>query len=76
MKRDTTPAKRKTTQKAGVKTASSQTDTTSKSKSGLNSTVKYNAEDSIVTDQVNNIVYLYGKARITYEDAAIDADFI
>ena len=80
LQQDTTPAKRKSTKKTGVKTvsgkASAKTDTTSKSKGGLNSTVKYTAEDSIVTDQVNNIVYLYGRARITYEDAAIDADYI
>ena len=76
LQKDTVPGKRKTTKKTGVKTASAKTDTTNKSKSGLNSTVKYTAEDSIVTDQEKNIVYLYGKARITYEDAAIDADYI
>lgn len=80
LQQDTTPKKGKNTKKTGVKKASAKgaakTDTTSKSKGGLNNTVKYNAEDSIVTDQVNNIVYLYGKARVTYEDAAIDADYI
>ncbi|RYE36649.1 MAG: LPS-assembly protein LptD [Sphingobacteriaceae bacterium] len=76
LQQDTTPVKKKSTKKTGIKTASAKTDTTTKAKSGLNSTVKYTAEDSIVTDQVNNVVYLYGKARITYEDAAIDADYI
>ncbi|MVN21986.1 putative LPS assembly protein LptD [Mucilaginibacter arboris] len=64
-----------TAKKTGVKTAS-KADTTSKSKNGLGSTVKYAAEDSIITDHKNNIVYLYGRARITYEDAALDADYI
>ncbi len=80
LKQDTLPAKGKNGKKTGVKKASgknvSKTDTTVKAKSDLGSTVKYTAEDSIVTDQVNNIVYLYGKARITYDDAAIDADYI
>jgi len=83
LQRDSLPSKRKNdTKKTGVKTASkAKADTTAKadtsqSKNGLNSTVKYAAEDSIVTDHINNIVYLYGRARITYEDAAIDADYI
>ncbi len=84
LKRDTTPAKGKVrTKKTGVKTASkrdttlrSKSDTTSKPKNGLNSTVKYGAADSIVQDYPNSVVYLYGRARITYEDAAIDADYI
>lgn len=80
LKQDTVPAKGKNGKKTGVKKASAKTtvktDTTAKAKSDLGSTVKYTAEDSIVTDQVNNIVYLYGRARITYDDAAIDADYI
>ncbi len=80
LKKDTVPAKGKNGKKTGVKKASgknvSKTDTTVKAKGDLGSTVKYTAEDSIVADQVNNIIYLYGKARITYEDAAIDADYI
>lgn len=84
LQRDSLPSKRKNgTKKTGVKTVSkakadttAKADTASKSKNGLNSTVKYAAEDSIVTDHINNIVYLYGRARITYEDAAIDADYI
>jgi hypothetical protein len=83
LKRDSVPSRRKgNTKKSGVKkAANAKQDTTtkadtSKSKGGLSSTVKYAAEDSIITDQLNNIVYLYGRARITYEDAAIDADYI
>lgn len=79
LKRDTVPAKGKkktTAKKTGTKKTTSKSDTTSKSKNGLGSTVKYTAEDSIITDKINNIVYLYGRARITYEDAAIDADYI
>lgn len=82
--RDSVPTKRKgKAKKTGVKTASkakadttSKSDSTSKPKNGLGSTVKYTAQDSIIRDQVNGIVYLYGQARITYEDAAIDADYI
>ena len=82
LQRDSVPAKGKQRRKkTGVKTASKADTTksksdTSKSKGGLSSVVKYAAEDSIITDQINNIVYLYGRARITYEDAAIDADYI
>lgn len=42
----------------------------------LNSEVKYSAEDSIRFDRKNNMVYLYGKGRISYEDFELDADFI
>lgn len=82
LQRDSVPSKRKTgTKKTGVKTVSkAKQDTTKtdtlKTKGGLNATVKYAAEDSIRIDELNNIVYLYGRARITYEDAAIDADYI
>lgn len=44
--------------------------------SGLKSTVTYTAEDSIRFDHINNVVYLYGKGRITYEDFELDADYI
>ncbi|RYE27390.1 MAG: LPS-assembly protein LptD, partial [Sphingobacteriaceae bacterium] len=84
LQRDTVPAKGKqAAKKTRVKTAStadtsakSKADTTLKSKNGLNSTVVYGAEDSVKTDLINDVIYLYGRARITYEDAAIDADFI
>ncbi|TZF84134.1 LPS-assembly protein LptD [Pedobacter sp. BS3] len=47
-----------------------------KTATGLNTEVKYSAEDSIRFDKVNSIVYLYGKARITYEDFELDANYI
>lgn len=43
---------------------------------GLNSKVTYSAEDSIIFDMTNNIVFLYGKGRVKYEDFELDADFI
>lgn len=38
--------------------------------------VKATAEDSTVYDRKNNILYLYGKARVTYGEQQIDAGFI
>ena len=40
------------------------------------SKVTYSAEDSIKADMTNNIVYLYGKARVKYEDFELEADYI
>ncbi|MEO8795628.1 MAG: putative LPS assembly protein LptD, partial [Daejeonella sp.] len=42
----------------------------------LKSQVKYSAEDSIRFDHINNVVYLYGKGRIIYDDFELDADYI
>jgi hypothetical protein len=42
----------------------------------LDSKVIYSAEDSIITDRDNNIVKMYGKARVKYEDMELDADYI
>jgi hypothetical protein len=53
----------------------SQNDTTKKN-NGLQSEVKSHAEDSTRVDNVHDILYLYGKARVTYEDFELDADFI
>lgn len=50
--------------------------TSNKSASQLSSKVKYTAEDSIRFDRANNVVYLYGKARIISEDVELDADYI
>jgi lipopolysaccharide assembly outer membrane protein LptD (OstA) len=61
VKRDTVPA--------------SKTDT-SQSAGGFTSKVSYTAEDSIRFDHINNIVHLYGKARIMYNDFQLDADYI
>ncbi|PAW94227.1 hypothetical protein CKK33_12310 [Mucilaginibacter sp. MD40] len=43
---------------------------------GLKSIVKSVAEDSTFVDNDNKITYLYGKARVTYEDFELDADYI
>ncbi len=51
-------------------------DTSSKSKSGLESIVKATAEDSSYTDAEHNMEYYYGKARVTYDDFELDADYI
>lgn len=42
----------------------------------FSSKVNYSAEDSIKADIKNNIVFLYGKAKVKYEDFEIEADFI
>jgi lipopolysaccharide assembly outer membrane protein LptD (OstA) len=60
-------AKRAQTDTIAIKPGSSK---------GLNSEVKYSAEDSIRFDRKNNMVYLYGKGRISYEDFELDADFV
>jgi lipopolysaccharide assembly outer membrane protein LptD (OstA) len=58
-----------------VKTA--KTDTSKrKSKDGLDSELKFSDEDSTITDNVHKILYLYGKARVKYQDVEMDADFI
>ncbi len=44
--------------------------------SALTSEVNYGAFDSIVVDHQHNIIYLYGKARILYEEFELDADYI
>jgi lipopolysaccharide assembly outer membrane protein LptD (OstA) len=58
-------------------TAAAKTDTvTNKSSTGLTSKVSYTAEDSIRFDHINNVVHLYGKARVVYDDFELDADYI
>ena len=47
-----------------------------KSNSGLNSVVEYHAEDSIKFNIDKTIVYLYGKARVSYEGMELSADYI
>lgn len=49
---------------------------TTKNKSGLKSMVTAHAEDSTRYDDVHQILYLYGRARIVYEDFELDADYI
>jgi len=53
------------------------TDTLPATNSGeLKSKVQYTAKDSIRFDIINERVFLYGKARITYEDIELDADYV
>ena len=40
---------------------------------GLEEPVFYSAEDSIVIDVPNQIVRLYGKSHVTYNDVVLDA---
>ena len=54
----------------------SLTDTTKKKPGGLQSEIKSVADDSTYTDAEKKITYLYGNARVTYEDFSLDADFI
>lgn len=54
-------------------------DTTRKrkmTKSSLDAKLEHAAEDSVVIDNVNKITYLYGKARVIYQDFELDADYI
>lgn len=44
--------------------------------SSLQSTVKYSAQDSTVMDVDGKTVHLYGKAKVTYSDIELDADYI
>ncbi len=80
-KRDTAktqklPKGKKSAANLTTKTSEVKIDTTKKSAGGLNNIVTSRAEDSLITDQVNQITYLYGSARVTYEDFELDADYI
>lgn len=66
--------------KSGSKTGkdgktTAKNDTTPKNQK-LESEAKATANDSTYIDNVNNIMYLYGQARVTYQDFQLDADFI
>jgi hypothetical protein len=52
------------------------TDTTKKKPAGLTAEVKAVADDSTYTDNEKKVTYLFGNARVTYEDFSLDADFI
>lgn len=43
------------------------------SSDGLDATINYNAEDSIIYDLENEIVYLYGKAYVSYKQITLSA---
>lgn len=47
-----------------------------KNNSDLDKKVEYKAEDSVRLSKDNNIVYLYGNARIVYGDFELDANYI
>ncbi len=49
---------------------------TTKNKGGLKSMVTAHAEDSTRYDDKRQMLYLYGRARVTYEDFELDADYI
>ncbi len=53
-------------------------DTTKKvlKKSGLDSKLEYYAKDSTVTETKNQIMHLYGRARVKYEGLELDAEYI
>lgn len=55
-----------------------QTDTLplNSKKSDIDEEIIATAEDSIRYDRVNNVMYLYGKARVVYGEKQIDAGFI
>ena len=59
-----------------IKSQTAAKDTTKKDANSLKSEVISHAEDSVVTDQENQITYLYGRARVKYEDFELDADYI
>lgn len=59
----------------GIKHVITAKNDTSK-KGTLQEQVKSHAEDSTIVDRKHDITYLYGKARVTYGDFELDADYI
>jgi lipopolysaccharide assembly outer membrane protein LptD (OstA) len=45
-------------------------------RSSLDSKLEYFAEDSARVDKKNEVMHLYGKARVVYEDFQLDAEYI
>jgi hypothetical protein len=70
------PTKGKKSNANQLTKSAGKTDTTKKNANGIQSEVKSHAEDSTIVDQVHEITYLYGQARVTYEDFELDADYI
>jgi hypothetical protein len=52
------------------------TPTANVSPSGVKSKIKYTARDSMFFDVVNEKLYLYGDAKVDYEDITLTADYI
>lgn len=67
---------KKTKPNTAIKSGVVSNDTTKKGANGLTSIVKSHAEDSTIVDKLHEITYLYGRARVTYEDFELDADYI
>ena len=44
--------------------------------SDLDQTLEYSAEDSVMMDSENKVMYLYGKAQVLYGEIGLEADFI
>ena len=62
--------------KKGIKSVKSKGDTTKKSSQALDAELTFSDDDSTVTDNVHKILYLYGHARVKYQDVEMDADYI
>ncbi|UEG51991.1 LPS-assembly protein LptD [Mucilaginibacter daejeonensis] len=67
-----------TTKKGRIDTTkrTASTDTTKKKQGGLESEIKAVSDDSSYYDARNKIKYYFGKARVTYEDFSLDAEYI
>ncbi|RYY37601.1 MAG: LPS-assembly protein LptD [Sphingobacteriaceae bacterium] len=79
---DTIPGKRDTIPRdtglldTGLRMSVNVDDTTARDPNGLTDVVNPHAEDSIIVDNVKDMMYLYGKARVTYQDVQLDAEYI
>lgn len=66
-----------TTERDSLPTRSPITPITYKlSESGLDAPVYYPARDSMIIDNVNKKILLYGKAKVTYQEISLEANFI
>lgn len=71
------PAKGANSKNSTATTASTTArDTTPQKAGGLEDIVKSTAEDSSFVDNDNKVSYLYGKARVTYQEFQLDAEYI
>ncbi len=61
------------TQEEGTENAADVGADTIRISSDIETTIQYTAEDSIITDVVENKVYLYGKAKVNYGDISLTA---
>lgn len=60
----------------GSKSVKSKSDTAKRGNGQLEDKLEATSEDSTIIDKVHNILYLYGKARVKYQDVEMDADYI